>query len=65
MKSLNDITEHLYKITNLYNNFYSQNRVLTEENNKLKESWITLTKVVYENNLKMLNILGIEVPEKM
>lgn len=65
MKSLNDITEHLYKITNLYNNFYSQNRVLTEENNELKESWITLTKVVYENNLKMLNILGIEVPEKM
>ena len=65
MKSLNDITEHLYKITNLYNNFYSQNRVLTEENSELKNSWITLTKVVYENNLKLLNILGIEVPEKM
>ena len=65
MKSLNDITEHLYKITNLYNNFYSQNRILTEENNELKNSWITLTKVVYENNLKLLNILGIEVPEKM
>ena len=29
-RSLNDITDFLYKITNLYNNFYSQNRVLTE-----------------------------------
>ena len=64
-KSLNDITEHLYKITNLYNNFYSQNRILTEENKELQESWLLLTKVIYDNNLKLLNILGIEVPEKM
>ena len=64
-KSLNDITEYLYKITNLYNNFYSQNRILTEENKELKESWLALTKVIYDNNLKLLNILGIEVPEKM
>ena len=64
-KSLNDITEYLYKITNLYNNFYSNNHVLTEENKVLQESWLTLTKVVYDNNIKLLNILGIDVPEKM
>ena len=55
----------IYKITNLYNNFYSQNRILTEENIELQESWLTLTKEIYDNNLKLLNILGIEVPEKM
>lgn len=65
VKSLNDITEYLYKITNLYNNFYSNNHVLTEENKELQESWLILTKVIYDNNLKLLNILGIEVPEKM
>ena len=64
-KSLNDITEYLYKITNLYNNFYANNHVLTEENIELQASWLTLTKVVYDNNLKLLNILGIEVPERM
>lgn len=64
-KSLNDIAEHLYKITNLYNNFYSQNRVLTCSDPDLQESWLVLTEVVYENNLKMLNILGIEVPNRM
>ena len=65
VKSLNDIAEHLYKITNLYNNFYSNNHVLTQENKQLQESWLVLTKVIYDNNLKLLNILGIEVPEKM
>ena len=60
-----DIAEYLYKVTNLYNNFYSNNHVLTEENKTLQESWLVLTKVIYENNLKLLNILGIEVPEKM
>lgn len=65
VKSLNDITEYLYKITNLYNNFYSNHHVLTEENKELQESWLTLTKVIYDNNLKLLNILGIEVPERM
>jgi len=64
-RSLNDISEHLYKITNIYNNFYYQNRILTEENEEVRESWLTLTKIVYENNCKMLNILGIDVPERM
>ena len=64
-RSLNDIAEHLYKVTNLYNNFYSNNHVLTEENKELQESWLMLTKVVYDNNLKLLNILGIKVPERM
>ena len=64
-RSLNDITEYLYKITNTYNNFYYQNRILTEDNKELRESWLTLTKIVYDNNVKLLNILGIKVPERM
>ena len=65
MRSLHEITDYLYKITNLYNNFYSNNRVLDEQDKDLQESWLLLTKVIYENNLKLLNILGIEVPDKM
>ncbi len=63
--SLNEIAEYLYKITNLYNNFYAENRVLTCEYEDTKNSWLTLTKVIYENNNYLLNILGIKVPEKM
>ena len=64
-KSLNDIADYLYKLTNTYNNFYSQNKILLENNEILRESWLTLTKIVYENNIKLLDILGITVPEKM
>ena len=64
-RSLNDITEFLYKITNLYNNLYSNFRILTEENKELQESWLVLTKVVLDNNIKLLNILGIDIPERM
>lgn len=64
-KSLNDIAEFLYKITALYNKFYSENKVLVEENKELQESWLVLTKLVYDINNLLLDVLGIKVPEKM
>ena len=64
-RSLNDITEYLYKITNLYNNLYANCRILTEEDKELQESWLMLTKVVLDNNMKLLDILGITIPERM
>ena len=63
--SLNEICEYLYKITNLYNNFYGENHVLTEENEEIKTSWLALTKTIYDNNVYLLQILGINIPEKM
>lgn len=63
--SLNEIAEYLYKITNLYNNFYAENKVLTEENNEVRESFLSLTQIIYDNNCYLLDILGINIPEKM
>ena len=63
--SLNEICEYLYKITNLYNNFYAENKVLTEKNIDIRSSWLTLTKLIFDNNKYLLNILGINIPEKM
>ncbi len=65
VKSLNEIAEFLYKVTNLYNNFYTDNHILTEEDKDLRDSWLVLTKIIAENNTKLLNILGIDIPEKM
>ena len=64
-RSLNEICEYLCKITNIYNNFYAENKVLTEENANIKTSWLALTKLIYDNNKYLLNILGINIPEKM
>lgn len=65
LKSLNEIAEYLYKLTSTYNSFYVDNRVLTEEDEDLKKSWIALTKLVFDINSLLLETLGIKVPEKM
>jgi len=64
-KSLNDITEYLYKLTNTYNRFYAENIILKENDEEIRESWLYLSELVYNINLVLLNILAIEIPEKM
>ena len=64
-RSLNDITEYIYKLTSLYNTFYAENKILTEEDQELQKSWLTLTKIVYVINMMLLDVLAIKVPEKM
>lgn len=64
-KSMNEITDYLYKLTSQYNKFYAENKVLLEENQDKQFSWLALTKLVYEVNCLLIDILGIEVPDKM
>ena len=64
-RSLNDICEYLYKLTNSYNAFYSNINVNNETDLDKKESYITLTNLVYETNMYLLNILAIEVPDEI
>ena len=65
IKSVNEISEYIYKITSSYNKFYSENKILIEKNSDVKESWLILSKIVLNTNLLLLDILGINVPEKM
>lgn len=64
-KSLNDIADYLYRLTSAYNKFYAENHILTCEDQEIKTTWLALTKLVYDTNLLLLDILAIEVPEKM
>lgn len=64
-KSLNELTDYIYKLTSSYNTFYNEFKVLTENDQSLKISWLALTKLVYTTNITILEILGITVPEKM
>lgn len=64
-KALNEIADYIYKLTALYNKFYAENRILTEENKHLRLSWIILSQLVYKTNLLLLDILGLKCPEKM
>ena len=64
-KDLSIIADYLYNLTSLYSKFYEVNHILTESNEKIRESWLSLTKLVKETNEELLDILAIEVPEKM
>ncbi|MDD2238425.1 MAG: arginine--tRNA ligase [Bacilli bacterium] len=64
-RTINEIAEYLYKLTNSFNAFYGKHEILTNKDNSKQTSWITLTNIVLETNLKLLNILGINVPNKI
>lgn len=64
-KSLNEVAEYIYKLTSIYNKFYSENKIITEEDIELRESWLVLSKVVYDTNMLLLDLMGINCPEKM
>lgn len=64
-KAPHRVCDYLYETSNLFNKFYHENRIISEEDMNKKASWInliTLTKRVLETGL---DLLGIEAPEKM
>ena len=63
--SLNEITDYLYRLTTSFNRFYTENIILKEEDESLRESWLYLTKTVYQVTSILLNILAIKIPDKM
>ena len=65
MRSLNEICEYIYKLTSSFNAFYSNHEVLTEKDECIKESYLTLINEVYKINKYLLNILAITLPDKI
>lgn len=64
-KELNVISDYLYQLTSTYSKFYEKCHVLPEKDKNIQENWLLLTKNVYDTNVELLTILGIEIPEKM
>lgn len=64
-KSLNYICDYLYDLCSLYNKFYGECNISNCEDENLKTSWLTLSKIVYDVCKNLLDILAIEIPDKM
>lgn len=64
-KTLSDITEYIYELDSLFNKFYAENRILTEQDEKKKETWLFITNLAYQVNKLILDILAIDIPERM
>lgn len=64
-KTLSEITEYIYEIDSLFNKFYGENRILTEEDEAKKQTWLFITDLVYKANKLLLDVLAIDIPERM
>ena len=64
-KNTGIICDYLFNLCNLYNKFYSEHNITNESDKETKESWIALSKLVYNVIEKLLNVLAIEIPSKM
>lgn len=64
-KSLNYICDYLYELCSLYNKFYGECNISNCEDVNLKNSWLSLSKLVYDICKNLLDVLAIDIPEKM
>ena len=59
------IAAYAYDLVRDFNSFYQQCAILREPNNELRVFRLALTKQVGEVVKKAMNVLGIEMPERM
>jgi len=59
------IAEFIFDLSSLYNRFYTNNNIQSETNANLKETYIALTRLTYNVLKNLLDILAIEVVDKM
>lgn len=64
-KSLSDICEYLFRLNNSYNNFYNECRILDEVDFNKKCSWLSLSKIVNDIDKLLLDVLAIDIPNRM
>lgn len=64
-KTLSEITEYIYEVDSLFNKFYGENRILTEEDEAKKQTWLFLTNLIFQVNKLLLDILAISIPDRM
>ena len=59
------ICAYIYSLSNSFNHFYHETKILSEEDEDKKQSWIALLKLVQKILETCIDILGFEAPDKM
>ncbi len=59
------ICQYVYDLSNAFNSFYHENRILAEEDMNKKRSWIKLLKLTLRILESGIELLGFEAPERM
>ena len=64
-KAPHKICEFIYELSNNFNKFYNDTRILSEEDEAKKKSWLSLINLVKDILEQGLDLLGMESVEKM
>lgn len=64
-RSPNRLCEYIYDVSNLFNKFYHENKIISESDKEKKSSWVNLIKITKAVLETSLDLLGVEAPEKM
>ena len=64
-KAPHKICAYIYDLSNAFNRFYHETKILSEENEQQKASWIQVLEVVKNVLETSINLLGFTAPERM
>lgn len=64
-KSLSSLCSATYNLASAFSTFYNNHSVLNESDINIKQSYISLLRLVKNKLKQALNVLAIEIPEKM
>lgn len=59
------ICAYIYDVSNSFNRFYHETKILTEEDEEKKSSWIALLTLTKDVLLQCIDLLGFDSPERM
>lgn len=59
------ICQYIYEISNAFNSFYHENRILAQEEEEKQAQWIALITIVLRILSKCTDLLGFESPNRM
>lgn len=59
------ICQFVYELSDAFNKFYHENKIVTNEDAAIRESYIKLSRLVGRVLEKAIDLLGLEAPEKM
>ena len=64
-KAPHKICSYIYELANEFNRFYHETKILTEEDEKQKASWLALLDLVRKILETSIDLLGFSAPERM
>ncbi|MDX1449491.1 MAG: arginine--tRNA ligase, partial [Acidimicrobiia bacterium] len=65
LRAPNHLAEYAYELSQVFNRFYEECHILSEPNPALRASWLGLAELTRRVLTTSLDLLGIDVPERM